>query len=64
MLSHILIKFESDLDQISTRSLIRIKALILFNSDTFVILFFSLKILVCMNKTNETQKFSLFFNLV
>ena len=64
MLSHILIKFESDLDQISTKSLIRIKALILFNSDTFVTLFFSLKILVCMNKTNETQKFSLFFNLV
>jgi len=41
-----------------------IKASVLFSLNTLVTLSLSSKIHVRMNRTNETQKFSLFFNLV
>ncbi len=50
MLNHIWVKSESDLDH----------WLALINSDTFITLFSSSKIHVCMNRTNETQTFTVF----
>ncbi len=58
-LSQIWVRSRSNLDQISTKSQLNLW-LALINSDTFVTLFLSLKIHVCMNRTNETQIFTVF----